>query len=74
MLQRLTQHPLTAGIPILVVTADARPAARRQAEEAGCDAFVAKPCSPRDLLQRVRAIMDRLTLPPVLVQETQVAG
>ena len=71
VLQRVKQHPLTAGIPILVVTADSRPAARRQAEEAGCDAFVAKPCSPLDVLQRVRDIMDRQTLPPVVIQEMQ---
>ena len=66
VLQRLKQHPLTAHIPVLIVTTEDHPEMLRQAEEAGCDTFLLKPCSPRDLLQAVRDLVDRQTLSPAL--------
>jgi len=67
VLQRLKQHPLTAGIPVLILTTDARPEIRQQAEEAGCDVFLVKPCTPRVLLQAVRDLLDREMIPSALV-------
>jgi CheY-like chemotaxis protein/anti-sigma regulatory factor (Ser/Thr protein kinase) len=37
-------------IPIIAVTADVSPLARKQAESAGCDAFVAKPFTREELI------------------------
>ena len=44
----------TASLPILAVTASVLAADRRLAIDAGCDGFVEKPISPRDLLATVR--------------------
>jgi len=41
--------------PILAVSASVLEANRREAMEAGCDEFIAKPISPRDLLARIQA-------------------
>ena len=41
--------------PILAVTASVLEGDRRAALDAGCDGFVEKPISPRDLLTKVRA-------------------
>lgn len=40
-------------VPILAVSASVMEANRREALEAGCDDFIAKPISPRDLLARI---------------------
>jgi len=42
------------SIPIIAVTSYALSGDEAQARAAGCDAFVAKPFSPRELLARVR--------------------
>jgi DNA-binding response OmpR family regulator len=42
------------GVLILAVSASVLEANRRQAIEAGCDDFIEKPISPRDVLARVR--------------------
>jgi two-component system cell cycle response regulator DivK len=42
------------GVLILAVSASVLEANRRQALEAGCDDFIEKPISPRDVLSRVR--------------------
>jgi two-component system cell cycle response regulator DivK len=43
-----------AGIPIMAVTSYALSGDEARAREAGCDDYVTKPFSPRDLLDRVR--------------------
>lgn len=53
--RELRAAPATATVPILAVTASVLDADRRAAIAAGCDAFIEKPISPRDLLARVRA-------------------
>jgi CheY-like chemotaxis protein len=46
-LKHLRSSSWTAGIPIVVLTADC--GARDHAFEAGCDAYLVKPCSPEVL-------------------------
>jgi len=48
------ESSISAGIPVVVVSAvsDARDAAFK----AGCDAYLAKPCSPETLYLQIRAL------------------
>ncbi len=55
--RRLRQHPDTRNIPIIAVSALARPQERESAFHAGCDAYVAKPYTPDDLARVVAATM-----------------
>jgi CheY-like chemotaxis protein len=55
--RRLKQHPGTADVPVLIVTAHASPAHRRAAEEAGCAAFVRKPVDPYQLIAELRRVL-----------------
>jgi len=66
VLRRLKQHPLTCHIAVLVITADSSPAIRGWVEEAGCDAYLLKPCTPSEVLVAARALLDR-SIPPSLV-------
>ena len=50
----LKGDPRTAHIRIVMVSADASVDARSRAAEVGCDAFVAKPASPREILAAVQ--------------------
>ena len=56
--RELRAAPGTARVPILAVTASVLETDRRQALEAGCDGFVEKPISPRDLLAKVRGHLE----------------
>jgi DNA-binding response OmpR family regulator len=56
--RELRARPETRSTPILAVTASVLEADRREALEAGCDAFVEKPISPRELLSLVRARLE----------------
>jgi signal transduction histidine kinase/CheY-like chemotaxis protein len=51
--RRLRQHPLTRGLPIIVVSALARPQEREAALRAGCDAYLSKPFLPDELARVV---------------------
>jgi two-component system, cell cycle response regulator DivK len=48
--RRLKADPATKSIPIIVVTSYALSGDEAKAREAGCDAYVSKPYSPRQLL------------------------
>ena len=57
--RRLKKDPLTAGIPVIALTGPAMGGHAEGAIEAGCDAFVTKPCVPSDLEARVREMLER---------------
>ena len=44
----------TSHIPIVVVSACVLPAERTAAEDAGCDAFINKPCDPVKIVEELR--------------------
>lgn len=51
--RRIRAYPPTNQIPIIAITAHAMPIDRERALEAGCTAYLAKPVSPRLLMQVV---------------------
>jgi two-component system cell cycle response regulator DivK len=52
--RRLKADPTLKAIPIIVVTSYALSGDAGKAHEAGCDAYVVKPYSPRQLLAKIR--------------------
>jgi two-component system cell cycle response regulator DivK len=52
--RRLCSDPKTAGIPIIVITSFALSGDDQKAKDAGASAYLAKPYSPRELLQMIR--------------------
>jgi len=55
--RRIKADPLLQSIPIVVVTSYALSGDDQKARAAGCDAYVAKPFSPRQLLATVRKFL-----------------
>jgi two-component system cell cycle response regulator DivK len=55
--RRLKADPATSSIPIIVVTSYALSGDESKARAAGCDAYVTKPYSPRQLLAKVREFL-----------------
>lgn len=55
--RRLKADPETRRIPILAVSAHAYDDAKARALEAGCDDFLAKPCSPDAVESCVRRLL-----------------
>lgn len=53
-LEVLRDHPLTAQVPVLIVSSVPDEAHERRARSAGCAAYLHKPCPPRHLLAEVR--------------------
>jgi two-component system cell cycle response regulator DivK len=52
--RRIKGEPALKSIPIIAVTSYALSGDEAKARAAGCDGYVTKPFSPRDLLARVR--------------------
>ncbi len=57
----LRGNPLTAELPIVMVTTQAQPADRRRGQEIGVDAYVTKPFHPDLLVATVREVLSRTT-------------
>lgn len=55
--RNLKSNPELAGIPVLAVTAHARSADEKRAMEVGCDAYLVKPYSIRELLDLVQRFL-----------------
>ena len=55
--RRLKADPALKAIPIIVVTSYALSGEETRARTAGCDAYVAKPYSPRQLLAKIRTYL-----------------
>ncbi|MGD2271444.1 MAG: response regulator [Desulfobacterales bacterium] len=52
--RRIKANPVLSSIPIIAVTSYALSGDDVKAYEAGCDAYVSKPFSPRELLAKIR--------------------
>ena len=55
--RRIKADPATKDIPVVAVTSYALAGDEAKTREAGCDAYIAKPFSPRSLLARVRELL-----------------
>ena len=58
-LRQLRADPVTAGIPVIAVTASAMTQDRQKILAAGFDAYQSKPISIRPFLDLVREVLDR---------------
>ena len=52
--RRIKADPSLKSIPIIAVTSHAMDGGEQKARDAGCDDFIAKPYSPRQLLATIR--------------------
>jgi two-component system, cell cycle response regulator DivK len=48
-------------VPVIAVTAHALSGAEQEARAAGCDGYISKPISPRQLLTKVREYLSQIT-------------
>jgi two-component system, cell cycle response regulator DivK len=55
--RRIKRNPALRAIPVIVVTSYALGGDHAKAMAAGCDAYVAKPFSPRQLLATIRTFL-----------------
>jgi two-component system cell cycle response regulator DivK len=55
--RRIKADPTLRDIPVIVVTSYALSGDEEKARAAGCDGFVAKPYSPRQLLAKIRQLI-----------------
>jgi two-component system cell cycle response regulator DivK len=55
--RQLRAEPKTAHIPIIVITSFALSGDSEKAKDAGASAYLAKPYSPRELLQMIRKLV-----------------
>jgi CheY-like chemotaxis protein len=58
VVRRLREDPLTADIPIVIVTGRSSPADLRAGEESGVEAYITKPFEPSELVEVVRRLAE----------------
>ena len=56
LLREIKSDPRLRHIAIVVVSACVMPAERAEAEVAGCNAFINKPCDPMDIVDELRRL------------------
>jgi CheY-like chemotaxis protein len=57
--RRLRQNQRTKSVPIIAVTALARPQERESALHAGCDGYLSKPFAPDDMARLIAVVLAR---------------
>jgi CheY-like chemotaxis protein len=60
----IKQDPKTRNILVLALTGHALEGASAGAKEAGCDAFLTKPCLPEDLHQQIQRMLAAVSARP----------
>jgi len=58
--RQLKSDARTSAIPVVALTGHALAGSSDGARQAGCDAFVTKPCLPDELVIELRRILDRI--------------
>lgn len=59
MCRALRENPVTARIPVILLTAKAQEAEVERGFAAGVDDYIVKPFSPREMLGRIQAVLAR---------------
>jgi CheY-like chemotaxis protein len=57
--RRLKADARTASIPVVALTGHALAGISEGARQAGCDAFVTKPCLPEDLVVEIKRVLEQ---------------
>ena len=57
--QRMRDDARSANIPVILITAKAQESDVERGFAAGCDDYIVKPFSPRELASRVEAVLSR---------------
>lgn len=73
-IQALAQIRAKSAVPVIMLTACGDDADRIVGLELGADDYVPKPCTPRELVARIRAILKRAALPATPTASSIVAG
>jgi signal transduction histidine kinase len=73
LLRALRAIPTTAGLPVLLLSARAGEDARVEGLEAGADDYLVKPFSARELVARVRVLLEHRSLAAALATATREA-
>ena len=60
--RRLKREPMSAEIPIIMLTARGEEDNKIQGLEAGADDYITKPFSPRELIARLKAVLRRTAI------------
>lgn len=55
--RRIRANPQTADIPVIMLTARIDAASRRTGMEIGVDAYITKPLSPKQLIERIQNLL-----------------
>lgn len=71
--RRLKREPMTAEIPIIMLTAKGEEEHKISGLDAGADDYITKPFSPRELVARLKAVLRRST-PAGIEDPIQVKG
>ncbi|MGE5279168.1 MAG: response regulator transcription factor [Deltaproteobacteria bacterium] len=58
--RRLKADPATSRVPVVMLTARAQTQDKESGLKAGADDFITKPFSPRELVERVKKVLDRV--------------
>lgn len=61
--RRLRKDPLTAELPLIMLTAKSEEADKLKSYDVGIDDYVTKPFSPRELVARIKAVLRRAGAP-----------
>jgi len=61
--RRLKADKATADIPIVALTGHALAGILEGAKNAGCDAFITKPCLPEDLVKEIQKVLSAAAAP-----------
>lgn len=71
-MQVLKELRKTSSLPVVMLTARGEPVDRIIGLEIGADDYIPKPCNPRELVARIRAVLRRASTPDELEKAIEV--